>query len=66
MDRESPEVMGEEMRPEYDFSGGVRGKYAREYRRGHTVTIQRKDGSTVLERHGPPEGGIASTRPCEG
>jgi hypothetical protein len=24
----------DEMRPEYDFSGGVRGKYAERYRRG--------------------------------
>lgn len=55
---DSPEVRAEEMRPEYDFSGGVRGKYAREYRQGHTVTIHRKDGSTVVERHGPPERAI--------
>ena len=55
---ESPEVMGEDMRPEYDFSGGVRGKHAQAYRRGHTVTIHRKDGSTVVERHGSPEAAI--------
>jgi hypothetical protein len=48
------------MRPEYDFSGGVRGKHAQEYRRGHTVTIHRKDGSTVVERHGHPLQGDAS------
>jgi hypothetical protein len=58
MDRDSPEVKDEEMRPEYDFSGGVRGKHAREYRRGNTVTIHRKDGSTVVELHGPPESAI--------
>ena len=56
MDRDSPEVTDEDMRPEYDFSGGVRGRYAKEYRRGHTVTIGREDGSTVVERQGPPEG----------
>ena len=31
----------EEMREEYDFSGGVRGKYVDRYRRG-TVTSQTK------------------------
>lgn len=46
------------MRPEYDFSGGVRGKHAREYQRGHTVTIHRKDGSTVVAPHGRPKAAI--------
>ena len=27
------------MRPEYDFSGGVRGKYANRYRKGTNVVI---------------------------
>ena len=27
------------MRPEYDFSGGVRGKYADQYRRGTNVVL---------------------------
>jgi hypothetical protein len=27
------------MRPEYDFSGGVRGKYADRYRRGSNVVL---------------------------
>lgn len=54
----APETTADEMRPEYDFSGGVRGKYASEYLRGHTVTIHRKDGSTVVERYGPPEDAI--------
>ena len=29
----------DEMRPEYDFSGGVRGKYADRYRRGTNVVL---------------------------
>ena len=28
-----------EMRPEYDFSGGVRGKYAARYREGTSVVL---------------------------
>lgn len=49
---------GAEMLPEYDFSGGVRGKHASEYRRGHSVTVRRKDGTTVVERFGPEEGSV--------
>jgi len=34
-----------EMRKEYDFSGGVRGKHFEAYRKGHTVKIFKQDGS---------------------
>lgn len=36
-----------EMLPEYDFTGkkGVRGKYYRAYRQGHTVKIYKSDGT---------------------
>jgi len=27
------------MRPEYDFSAGVRGKYASRYRKGHNLVL---------------------------
>jgi len=27
------------MRPEYDFSGGVRGKYAQRYRQGTNIVV---------------------------
>ncbi len=39
---------GDDMRPEYDFttlSGGVRGKYYKAYREGHTVKIYKADGT---------------------
>jgi hypothetical protein len=38
----------EDMFPEYDFSGqkGVRGKYAKAYRQGHSVRIV--DGDSVI------------------
>ncbi|CAG0934204.1 hypothetical protein TFLX_03395 [Thermoflexales bacterium] len=41
-----------EMRAEYDLAsmdGGVRGKYYQAYRAGHTVKIQREDGTTVVQ-----------------
>jgi len=40
-----------EMLPEYDFSkmsGGVRGKYHKAYREGHTVKIHRDDGAVEV------------------
>jgi len=41
---------GSEMREEYDFSKGVRGKHFRAYRAGHAVRVQKRDGS-VEERY---------------
>ena len=40
----------DEMREEYDFSQGVRGKHYHAYRAGHAVRVQKFDGS-VEERH---------------
>ncbi|MFB3892074.1 MAG: hypothetical protein ACE15C_08640 [Phycisphaerae bacterium] len=38
----------EEMRPEYDFSGGVRGKYARRCAEGANVVLLDPDVSEVF------------------
>ena len=48
----------EEMRAEYDFSGGVRGKHAAAYHEGHTVTIHKKDGATIVQNFKLEEGSI--------
>ena len=42
--------METEMLPEYDFSGqkGVRGKYHKAYRQGHTVKIYEPDGAVTV------------------
>ena len=40
----------DEMREEYDFSQGVRGKHYRAYRAGHVVRVRKSEGS-VEERH---------------
>lgn len=40
----------DEMREEYDFSEGVRGKHYRAYRAGHVVRVQKSDGS-IEERY---------------
>jgi hypothetical protein len=43
----------DDMRPEYDFTGAVRGKYAGAFDAGYTVRVIQPDGS-VEERHYPP------------
>lgn len=45
-----PDHDSNEMREEYDFSQGVRGKHYRAYRAGHVVRVRKSDGS-VEERH---------------
>ena len=45
-----PSDRTDEMREEYDFSQGVRGKHYRAYRAGHTVRVTKEDG-TVEERN---------------
>lgn len=50
MDSTAP-VVDDDMRPEYDFSGGVRGKHYKVLREeGYVVRIYNEDG-TVAERH---------------
>ena len=46
------------MRAEYDFSGGTRGKHYRAYQRGHTVKIQKSDGSTVIQHFKLEDGAV--------
>lgn len=48
----------DEMRPEYDFTGGVRGKHAAAFRAGHTVRITHPDGSVTEERFPPVDGTV--------
>ena len=46
------------MLPEYDFSGGTRGKHARQYQRGHTVKIHKTDGTTSIQHFKLEEGAV--------
>lgn len=43
----------DEMQPEYDFSGGVRGKHYLAYQQGYTVRIQQADGTVREESYTP-------------
>ncbi len=47
-----------DMRDEYDFSGGVRGKHYREYRKGHSVHINKEDGSTSVQYFTQKDGSV--------
>ncbi len=46
------------MRAEYDFRGGVRGKHYRTMQGGYTVTIHQADGTTVTKDVMPKEGAV--------
>ena len=49
------------MKKEYDFKkmkGGVRGKYHKAYRAGHTVTIHKADGSESIQRFRLADGAV--------
>ena len=48
----------EEMRPEYDFRGGVRGKHAKAMQAGYTITIHQDDGTTTVQIVGPRQGTV--------
>jgi hypothetical protein len=53
-----PSRIADEMRPEYDFSHGVRGKHSRDYRQGHTVKINRTDGMTLVQHFTLEQGAV--------
>ena len=47
-----------DMRTEYDFTGGVRGKYYKAMQAGYTITIHKADGTTVVKDVMPKEGAV--------
>jgi len=48
MSQESNDERGQEMLEEYDFSGGVRGKYAGRFARGSQVVVLAPDVARVF------------------
>ena len=51
MKNKTSQVTDDDMRPEYDFTGGVRGKYARELREhGYTIRVYNADGTFTETR----------------
>jgi hypothetical protein len=50
-----------EMRAEYDLASmgeGTRGKYYQDYRAGHTVKINRADGTTIVQHFELEDGAV--------
>ena len=39
----------DDLRAEYDFSKGVRGKHHKSMQAGYTITIHREDGTTMVK-----------------
>lgn len=52
------QVKDNDMRAEYDFTGGVRGKYYRAMQAGYTITIHKADGTTVVKDVIPKKGAV--------
>lgn len=50
------QVEDNDMRTEYDFRCGVRGKHYRTMQAGYTMTIRKADGTTVVKDVMPKEG----------
>ena len=48
MNPESNEKLEDEMRPEYDFSGGVRGKYYEAYQSSRSVIVLDPDVAEIF------------------
>lgn len=48
----------DDMLPEYDFRGGVRGKHAQALREGYSVRIHEEDGTTTVQHFPPTEGAV--------
>ena len=47
-----------EMREEYDFSGGVMGKHYMAYREGHSVQVDRADGTVSVQYFTQEDGAV--------
>jgi hypothetical protein len=47
-----------DMKEEYDFSKGVRGKHYKSFRKGHEVHIHQSDGSTQVHYFTQEDGSV--------
>lgn len=52
------QLEGTDMRTEYDFRGGVRGKHYKAMQAGYTITIHKADGTTIVKDVIPKEGAV--------
>ena len=52
------QVKDNNMRAEYDFTGGMHGKHYRAMQAGYTITVHKADGTTVVKDVMPKEGAV--------
>ena len=52
-------VKDNDMRAEYDFTGGARGKHYGAMQAGYTITTHNADGATVVKDVTPKKGAVA-------
>jgi hypothetical protein len=52
------EVEDNDMRAEYDFRGGVRGKHYSAMQAGYRITVHQADGTTLAKDVMPKEGAV--------
>ena len=53
-----PPVDDDGTRAEYDFAGGMRGKYYRAMQAGYTIIVHQPGGETVVKEVKPQEGAV--------
>jgi hypothetical protein len=58
MKEEVSKMEDNDMRAEYNFTGGVRGKHYRAMQAGYTITIHEADGTTVVKDVMPKVGAV--------
>ncbi|MBU0464164.1 MAG: hypothetical protein KKE12_11225 [Proteobacteria bacterium] len=52
------QIEDKDMRAEYDFKAGVRGKHYRNMQVGYSTTVHKADGTTVVKNVMPKEGTV--------
>jgi hypothetical protein len=52
------EMEDNDMRAEYDFRGGARGKHYRAMQAGYSITVHRADGTSLVKDVMPKEGAV--------
>jgi hypothetical protein len=58
MRNELPHQDSKNMRDEYDFSGGIRGKHYRQMSKGYKITVHHSDGTATTQEIMPEKGAV--------
>ncbi len=58
MKKSEPTADNDELRPEYDFRGAVRGRHYKLLHEGYTVHVHKPDGTTLVQQYKLEEGTV--------